>query len=102
MMGQRQTVAEQEAGGALRRIMLVAAAVALMALVMAANAMPAFAVGKTEPESCGLGFVVSHGAQFFGGTGHMPDNEYNPGTTNPGENLQYYRGVHEGGCTGNP
>ncbi len=48
-MGQQeqQVVAEQQqAGGALRRIMLVVAVAALMALVMAASAMPAFAAGQ--------------------------------------------------------
>ena len=42
MMGQQQTVAEQ-AGGTLRRIMLVVLVAALMALVMAASATSAFA-----------------------------------------------------------
>ena len=41
-MGQQQTVAEQ-AGGTLRRIMLVVLVAALMALVMAASATAAFA-----------------------------------------------------------
>jgi hypothetical protein len=45
MMGPQQqtTVAEQQAGGALRRIVMVVAVAALMALVMAASAMPAMA-----------------------------------------------------------
>jgi hypothetical protein len=45
MMGQQQTVAEQQAGGTLRRIMLVVLVAALMALTMAASAMPALAKG---------------------------------------------------------
>jgi uncharacterized protein YjcR len=42
-MGQQQIVAEQQAGGALRRIRLVVLVAALMALMMAATSAPAFA-----------------------------------------------------------
>jgi hypothetical protein len=43
MMGQQQIVAEQQDGGALRRIRLVVLVAALMALMMAATSAPAFA-----------------------------------------------------------
>ena len=42
MMGQQQIVAEQ-AGGALKQLMLVVLVAALMALMMAATSAPAFA-----------------------------------------------------------
>ena len=46
MMGQQQIVTEQQAGGALRRIMLVVLVAALMAMAMAASAATAFAAPK--------------------------------------------------------
>jgi hypothetical protein len=45
MMGQQQIVAEQ-AGGALRRIMLVVLVAAFMALMMTVTAAPALAANK--------------------------------------------------------
>jgi hypothetical protein len=45
MMGQQQTVAEQQAGGALRGIVLVVLVATLTALTMVASATPALAKG---------------------------------------------------------
>ena len=49
-MGQQQIVAEQQDGGALRRIRLVVLVAALMALMMAATSAPAFAANGSFNE----------------------------------------------------
>lgn len=79
------------------------AMLALMALLMMALAVPAFAVGKTNPNSCGIGNAVSLDAQAAGGFGHYEEyfGSYNPGATNPGEHLQVYRTFSQAGCQGN-
>jgi hypothetical protein len=82
----------------MRRIISVLAVAALMAAMMLSTALPAFAVGKTNPASCGLGSAVSLDAQAFGGFGHLGKLQ----DRNPGEILQSFRAQSKVGCTGNP
>jgi hypothetical protein len=71
MMGQKETmaVAEEIGGGTLRRMILVVTAVALMAVMLLAMAMPAFAHTVSNP--------------------HDPANPYATGTAGPGETAIY-------------
>jgi hypothetical protein len=91
MMGQQQqeTVAAQQAGGALmRRIMLVVAVAAVMALVMAASAMPAMAKNSGTPGE-GTPFFSGDGSPkaahvvhcWVGGGGFEGTNAYNKNNT---------------------
>ena len=86
MIGQ-QTMAEQQAGGALRRIMLVVLVAAVMAVMMATSAMPALAknsgtAGGGPPVFSGEGSpqaaMVVH-CKALGGEGTIAFNKNNIG-----------------------
>ncbi len=85
----------------MKRIFLM---LAVSAILVAALAAPAFAVGKTNSQSCGLGDAVSADAQLVGGFGHYEAyaGGYNPGAENVGQHLQVYRELSQDGCQGNP
>ena len=53
----------------MRRIISVVAVADLMAAIVAVAALPAFAVGKNPPTSCGVGNAVSQATQSVGGLG---------------------------------
>jgi hypothetical protein len=85
MMGQQQIVAEQEAGSALKRIILVLAVAAVMAAMMVVMASPAFAasskanlVGQETSEANqkapGLGGQGVSEAANEGGLGNIARN----------------------------
>jgi hypothetical protein len=68
----------------MRRIISVVAVAALMAAMVAVAALPAFAVGKPPPTSCGAGDVLSNFATTVGGIG----KEFQATEDNPGEELR--------------
>ena len=53
----------------MKRILLVFSVAALMAAMVAAAALPAFAEGKNPPNSCGVGSPVSLSAERTRGLG---------------------------------
>ena len=65
-MGQQQIVAEQQAGGALRRIRLVVLVAALVALMMAATSAPAFAANGSFNEGATNAIEKSNGKATYG------------------------------------
>ncbi len=71
----------------MRRIISVLAVAAVMAAMMVAMAMPAFAQGKNPPTSCGAGSAVSEATQQVGGLG-----KYFKGFgVTPGEAIQNFK-----------
>ena len=69
MMGQQQTVAEQ-AGGALRRTLVLVTVVALMVAILAVSAAPAFAGGKKNgADPIQIACTKSKDKAFSGGPG---------------------------------
>ena len=68
MMGQQQTVAEQ-AGGTLRRTLVLMTVVTLMVAILAMSAAPAFAGGKNGAEAIKIACTNSKGKAFSGGPG---------------------------------
>jgi hypothetical protein len=70
-----------------RRIFSVVAVAVLMAAMVAVAAIPAFAVGKNPPTSCGVGNPVSGVAQTEGGLG----NYFKASNDNPGEEIHFLR-----------
>ena len=79
--------------------MMLATAALVMAAMMVAIAMPAFAVGHTNPDSCGLGDAASSDAHSVGGLGHF-DDVFGDDGFSMGEQLQDYRAFSQPGCQG--
>jgi hypothetical protein len=83
-MGQQQIVAEQEAGSALKRIILVLAVAAVMAIMaMAITSEPAFAKGLHISGCQEFGERVSGNAKNTGGNGELSQTAQGDGLQLP-------------------